>query len=247
MFLHIGFGRTGTSSIQYIIRYLSLFNNFIYNPKNIVEILNNIISKRELNENYSELLKNLKKEYKNKLNSHKNINHNIISLESIIGWDINLREDEYDLLNEIIKSLSELFEISIIITHREPSSLTRSNYLYRNAQYEYPEAFKLCEIINGEMIEDIFRKFNQLKKRGVKDIFFIKMSQISKLNWLEYFGFKSIKSSLLKKELKRIKFNPSKSIESVVLTSLVWKFKKPFLKFLVIIKDPITSFLSKIK
>ena len=55
LFLHIGFGRTGTSSIQYIIRYLSLFNNFIYNPKNIVEILNNIISKRELNENYSEL------------------------------------------------------------------------------------------------------------------------------------------------------------------------------------------------
>ena len=238
LFLHIGFGRTGTSSIQYIIRYLSFYNKFIYNPAGLLKVINNISHKRYFNKNYSELLNKLKIELYKNLSSYRNISHTIISLESLIRWDIGLQKNELEIVKEIIKIASEIYEISIIITHRKPSSLTRSNYLFRTAQYIDPECMQLCKIINGEMIDKFFKETNNLKQLGAKDIFFINTNKISKLDWFKNFGIKSTKGILFNKELKKIKLNTSKSIESIVITSLIWEFfKNQFVKIFANKKD----------
>ena len=127
LFLHVGFGRTGTTTIQKVIRSSISNNKIIYNPKAIVKTINKMITLRNDEREYGTLFEKLVRDF-SRLDENTDI---IISMESILRWSIEGPKSDVPFIKSLIFNLKNLFCLNLIISHREPSKLTLSNYFHR--------------------------------------------------------------------------------------------------------------------
>ena len=172
IYLHVGINRTGSTFLQKnIFPQLSLENSsFIYNPENLIQILNDEYVKPLSNYN-SVNFDELKKKIEIQINELKQKYRNKKNLKIMISNE-NLIPDNFFYKNELelfspLKNLNNLFDNPIILIFiRERASLIKSIY---NQHFKMGRYKSLDEFLHGTEEPNI--DINKLNFTSISQIF----------------------------------------------------------------------------
>ena len=225
LIIHPGFGRTGTSTIQYILRSIIKNKKIQYNPKWLVNIFNDINRYKTKDKDYQFYFQRIKEIFNSKNTSRVGSGNIILSMESILRWHNNFSEIDIEDLGKIINIASKLYDVKVIISHRLPSDLTSSNYLYykcRNKKFKNDN----YELINKEYLINVFSKLKNLESMVASNVDFLSMEKINNLDWLNKFGLNLNLSHKFKRKFSSLKLNQSPNNHQIIFLSLLTRYDK---------------------
>ena len=225
LIIHPGFGRTGTSTIQYILRNVIKNKKISYNPKWLVNIFNDINRYKTKDKEYIFYFERIKDIFIKIKKGKKGMRNIILSMESIIRWDNKFSEIDIKDLGQFINIASNIYDVKVIISHRLPSDLTCSNYLYLKSR-NLKNINKYDELISKEYLINVFSKLKNLESKGASNVNFIQMDKINNLDWLDDFGFNLNLSYKFKRKFSSIKLNQSPNHHKIIFLSLLSKYNK---------------------
>ena len=224
LIIHPGFGRTGTSTIQYILRSIIKNKKILYNPKWLVNIFNDINRCKTKDKDYQFYFQRIKEIFNSKNISRVGSKNIILSMESILRWHNNFSEIDIKDLGQIINIASKVYDIKVIISHRLPSDLTCSNYLYykcRNKKF-----INNNEIISKEYLINVFSKLKNLESMGASNVEFLHMEKINNLDWLNKFDLNLNQAYKFKRKFSSLKLNQSPNNNQIIFLSLLTRYDK---------------------
>ena len=108
LIIHPGFGRTGTSTIQYILRNVIKNKKISYNPKWLVNIFNDINRYKTKDKEYIFYFERIKDIFIKIKKGKKGMRNIILSMESIIRWDNKFSEIDIKDLGQFINIASNI-------------------------------------------------------------------------------------------------------------------------------------------
>ena len=224
LIIHPGFGRTGTSTIQYILRSIIKNKKILYNPKWLVNIFNDINRCKTKDKDYQFYFQRITEIFNSKNISRVGSKNIILSMESILRWHNNFSEIDIKDLGQIINIASKVYDIKVIISHRLPSDLTCSNYLYykcRNKKF-----INNNEIISKEYLINVFSKLKNLESMGASNVEFLHMEKINNLDWLNKFDLNLNQAYKFKRKFSSLKLNQSPNNNQIIFLSLLTRYDK---------------------
>ena len=225
LIIHPGFGRTGTSTIQYILRSVIKNKKISYNPDWLVSIFNDINRYKTKDKEYEFYFERIRNAFLKIKKAKKGTRNIILSMESIIRWDNKFTDIDIKDLGKVINIASSVFDVKVIISHRLPSDLTCSNYLYLKSR-NYKIINNYNDFISKEFLINVFSKLKNLEKMGASNVKFLRMEKINNLDWLDKFGLNLKLSYRFKKKFSSLKLNQSPNHHKIIFLSLLTKYNK---------------------
>lgn len=224
LIIHPGFGRTGTSTIQYILRSVIKNKNIVYNPEWLKNIFNKINTYKIKEKDYEFYFDEIRHIFF-KLSKSKSLNKNIIlSMESIVRWDNRFSESDIKDLSRIVNIASNIYDVRVIISHRLPSDLTSSNYIYLKSRNK--KIIINDDILTKEYLINLFNELKNIENNGASKVQFLFMNQIKRLDWLDKFGLDFNLSNKFKKKFSQLKLNKSPNFKEIIILSFLIKYDK---------------------